>query len=167
DLYLSALNDQSYGVIDAASAALANTKDARSYDALVKLVNADSWRDHIRLAGLQGLANLGDKRAVDLGFKYTDKSYPANVQNGALGVLAASGKGDARIFPLLMNNFKTALENNNFQAIFGGLQSFVKLADPRGQEAFDLAKAKFKDQANFAGFINRIEAQFKDAIVQK
>ncbi|MEO8071798.1 MAG: M1 family aminopeptidase [Acidobacteriota bacterium] len=167
DLYLSALNDQSYGVIDAASAALVNTKDARSYDALVKLVNADSWRDHIRLAGLQGLANLGDKRSIDLGFKYTDKSYPANVQNGALGVLAASGKGDARIFPLLMNNFKTALENNNFQAIFGGLQSFVKLADPRGQEAFDLAKAKFKDQANFAGFINRIEAQFKDAIVQK
>ena len=167
DIYLTALNDQSYGVIDSASISLANTKDTRSFDALVKLVNADSWKDHIRLAGLQGLASLGDKRAVNLGFKYTDKSYPANVQNRALGVLAASGKGDERIFPLLMNNFKTALENNNFQAIFGGLQSFVKLADPRGQEAFDLAKAKFKDQANFAEFIGRIETQFKEAVGQK
>ena len=167
DIYLAALNDRSYGVIDAASVALANTKDARGYDALIKLVNADSWKDRLRLAGLQGLAVLGDKRAVDVGFKYADKPYPANVQNGALGVLAASGKGDARIFPLLMTNFKTALENNNFQAIFGGLQSFVRLADSRGQEAFDLAKAKFKDQANFAGFITRIEAQFKDAVNQK
>ena len=167
DIYLAALNDQSYGVIDSASVGLANTKDARSYDAFVKLVNIDSWNDRVRLAGLQGLAALGDKRAVDLGFKYTDKSYPANVQNGALGVLASSGKGDARIFPLLLNNFKISLQNNNFQAIFSGLQSFVKLADPRGQEAFDLAKAKFKDQANFAGFIDRIEAQFNDAVNQK
>ncbi len=163
DIYLAALNDQSYGVIDAASIALANTKDARSYNALVKLVNTDSWKDHVRLAGLQGLAVLGDKRAVDLGFKYADKSYPANVQNVALGMLAASGKGDARIYPLLMNNFKTALKNKDFQGIFGGLQNFIKLGDPRGQEAFDLAKAQFKDQQNFLAFVSRIEAEFKTA----
>jgi aminopeptidase N len=165
--FLAALNDQSYSVIDAASIALARTKDAKAYDALTKLVETNSWKDHIRIAGLQGLATLGDKRAVDLGFKYNDKLYSNGVRVNALNVLASSGKGDARVYPLLLENFKKALENNDFQSIFGGFQSFIRLADPRGQEAFDLAKTKFKDQQNFLGFIGQLEAQFKKAIEQK
>jgi aminopeptidase N len=167
DTYTAALNDRSYGVIDAATIALARTKDARTYDALVKLTETSSWKDHLRIAGLNGLAVLGDKRAVDVGFKYTDKSNSNQVRANALNVLAASGKGDARIYPLLLENFKKALANNDFQSIFGGFQSFIRLADPRGQEAFDMAKTKFKDQQNFLGFINGLEAQFKKAIEQK
>ena len=165
--FTAALNDQSYTVIDSAAIALARTGDKNAYDALVKLANTDSWRDHIRVAGLQGLATLGDKRALDVGFKYADKSNPSNVRTNALGILAASGKGDTRIYPLLLENFKQSLETNAFQGIFGGLQNFVKLADPRGQEAFDLAKDKFKENQNLLGFINQIEAQFKKAIEQK
>jgi len=167
DTFISALNDQSYGVIDAAAVALARTKDAKAYDALVKLTDTTSWKDRIRIAGLQGLAVLGDKKAVDLGFKYNDKSYSNQVRLNALNVLAASGKGDPRIYPLLIEQFKKALENNDFQGIFGGFQGFIRLADPRGQEAFDLAKAKFKDQQNFLGAINQLETQFKKAIEQK
>lgn len=166
-IYRTALNDQSYGVIDSAATALAQTGDKTAYDALIKLANSDSWKDRIRLAGLQGLAALGDKRALDLGFKYMDKSYSPSVRTNALGVLASSGKGDARIYPLLLENFKQSLEENAFQEIFGGLQSFVKLADPRGQEAFNMAKEKFKENQNLFAFISRIEAQFKKAIEQK
>jgi aminopeptidase N len=167
DIFLAALNERSYGVIDAAAVSLARTGDSRAYDALVKLTANDSWRDRVRLSGLQGLAILGDKRAVDLGFKYMDKTYPANVRATALNVLAASGKGDARIYPLLLEGFKKSLENNNFQGVFSALQGFVRLADPRGQEAFDMAKDKFKAQANILGFVNQLEAQFKKAIEQK
>lgn len=167
DLFFSALNDPSYGVIDAASIALARNKDERAYDALVKLTNTESWKDRIRSAGLQSLAILGDKRAVNLGFKYADKSYSPQIRSNALGVLAASGKGDARIYPLLLENFKQSLETNSFQGIFNGLQGFVRLADPRGQEAFDMAKEKFKDQKNILGFVNQLEGQFKKALEQK
>ncbi len=76
DIYATALNDQSYAVIDAAAVALANTKDNRAYDALNKLVNADSWKDRVRLAGLNGLSALGDKRALDAGFKIPPDSMP-------------------------------------------------------------------------------------------
>jgi aminopeptidase N len=164
DTFLAALNDRSYGVIDSASLALARTKDGRAFDALAKLVDTASWKDRIRIAGLNALANLGDKRALDLGFKYKDKSYPAAVQSGALGVLAAAGKGDERVYPLLLENFKKALENNDFNSIFNGFQAFIKLADPRGQEAFDLAKEKFKGNQNLLGFIGQLEGQFKAAI---
>jgi aminopeptidase N len=167
ETFIAALSDQSYAVIDSAALALARTKDARAFDALAKLTETASWKERIRIAGLNGLAILGDKRAIDIGFKYNDKSYPNNVRSSAMGVLAGSGKGDARIFPLLLENFKKALENNDFQSIFNGFQSFVRLGDPRGQEAFDLAKEKFKGNQGLLGAIKQAEDQFKAAIGQK
>ena len=161
------MNDRSYGVIDSASTALARTKDAKAFDALSKLLEMPSWKDRIRLAGLQSLAILGDKRALEIGFKYNDKAYSSDVRSTALGVLAAAGKVDARVYPLLMENFKKGLADNNFQVIFNGLRNFITLADSRGQEAFDLAKAKFKDRSNILGFVNQLEMQFKKAIEQK
>ncbi|HEY8560722.1 MAG TPA: M1 family aminopeptidase [Pyrinomonadaceae bacterium] len=165
--FAAALNDRSYAVVDAAAASLALTGDASAYGALVKLAETASWKDRVRLAGLNGLAALGDRRAVDLGFKYAAKTNPAAVRSAALNVLAGAGKGDARIFPLLMENFKNNLENNNFQGIFSGFQGFIKLADPRGQEAFDLAKEKFKAQSNLFGFVSQLEDQFKKAVGAK
>jgi aminopeptidase N len=167
ETFLAGLSDQSYGVIDAASVALGRTKDAKSFDALVKLVDTTSWKERVRIAGLQGLAALGDPRAVEIGFKYNDKTYSNQVRSNALNVLAASGKWDARVYPLLLENFKKALDNNDFQRIFSSFQGFISLADPRGQEAFDLAKEKFKDRGNFLGFVNQLETQFKKAIEKK
>lgn len=165
--YTAALSDQSYGVIDAAAVALARTNDAAAFNSLVRLTETASWKNRIMLAGLNGLAALGDKRGVDLGFKFNEKTYPANVRAAALNVLAASGKGDARIYPLLIESFKKSLANNDFQGIFSGFQGIVRLADPRGQEAFDLAKEKFKGQNNLLNFVNMLETQFKKAIEQK
>ncbi len=166
-IFIAALNDRSYGVIDSASFALARTKDARAFDALAKLAETSSWKDRIRIAGLNGLAILGDKKAIAIGFKFNDTAYSRRVRSSALGVLAASGKGDERIFPLLIENFKKALENSDFQSIFNGFQSFIRLADPRGQEAFDLAKEKFKGNQNLLGAVKQAEDQFKKAIGQK
>ncbi|MCA1624605.1 MAG: HEAT repeat domain-containing protein [Acidobacteria bacterium] len=165
DLYVSALNDRSYGVIDAASASLAMTKDARSYDQLVKLVGTPSWKDRIKIAGLSGLAVLEDKRSLEMGLKFAaDKMQSGNVRSTALIIVASSGKGDPRAFPLIFESYKKALENNQFQSIFNALASFIRLADPRGQEAFDLAKAKFKSQPQLLGYVAMFEAQFKKAI---
>jgi hypothetical protein len=67
----------------------------------------------------------------------------------------------------LIESFKKALENNDFQSIINGFQSLIRLGDPRGQEAFDLAKEKFKTQQGFLGFITQLEGQFKKAIEPK
>lgn len=165
--YLTALNDQSYSVVDAAATALGKTKDAQAFDALAKLAGTDSWRHRIRGAGLQGLAALGDQRGFDLAMKYTAATYPAGVRNTALSVIAATGKGDPRAFPLLMDAFKTALEANDFQSLTTGFRNFITVADPRGQEAFDLAKVKFKDNQGLLGFVTNMEKQFHEAIKPK
>ncbi len=167
DVYLSAVNDRSYTVIDNAAVALAKTKNAKAFDALVKLANTPSWKGRIATAGFRGLGALEDKRALDFSFKtVADKTQRLNARNAALGVIAATGKGDARAYPLIFNAFKQALDENNFQGIFSGAQSLVKIADPRGQEAFDLLKAKFKDQPQFMNFATFLESQFKQAVAK-
>ncbi|MEP7039628.1 MAG: HEAT repeat domain-containing protein, partial [Acidobacteriota bacterium] len=165
DLYLSAVNDRSYSVIDNAAEALGYTKNAKAYDALIKLANTPSWKGRIAAAGFKGIGALEDKRGLDLSFKtVADKTQPANVRTAALGVIASAGKGDNRAFPLIFESFKTSLDANDFNGIFGSLQSIVKIADPRGQQAFDLLKAKFKDNQRIMGFANFLETQFKAAL---
>jgi aminopeptidase N len=168
DLYLAALGDQSYGVMDAAAAALGKTKSPKAYDALIKLTNTPSWRSRIQIAGLGGLAELGDKRVFEIAYKTaTDKTLESHLRTSALAVVGATGKGDPRAYPLISEVFKKALAENDFQSLVDSLEAIVKLADPRGQEAFDALKAKFKNSANFLGFIAVQEAAFKKALKDK
>lgn len=167
ETFLAALSDQSYSVIGAAATALGSTKDKRAFDALAKLTGTDSWKDRIRASGLRGLAALGDKRGFDLALKYADMSFSPVVRNAALSVVAATGKEDPRAFGLIMDAFKIALDASDFQSLSTGFRNFTTLADPRGQEAFDLAKEKFKGQDGALNFVKQFEAQFKAAIEKK
>jgi aminopeptidase N len=168
NVYLGYLDDRSYGVIDVASVALARTKDSRAYDALSKLLTTQSWKGRIQIAGLNGLAELGDKRAFETGYEIaTDKTQPFNVRTAALRVVGAAGKGDPRAYPLIAEKFKAAVGARNFQAIIGGMNAIISLADPRGQESFDLVKDKFKGQQGALNFIAGFEARFKTAIAKQ
>ncbi|MBK6589418.1 MAG: M1 family metallopeptidase [Acidobacteria bacterium] len=165
DLALGMVNDRSYEVIDQSSLALGRIKDARAYDALAKLAATPSWKGRIQIAGFNALAELADKRGFDAGFKAaTDKTLPFNVRTAALGVVGATGKGDARAYPLIFEKFKTAYDAGNVQGIVNGIQAIVKLADPRGREAIDMLKVKFKDNPGAMQFVAAQEAALKAAI---
>ncbi len=165
ELFAAALSDRSYNVVDQASDALAQTKSPQAYERLVKLLDEQSWRDRVRIAGLNSLATLGDKRAFDTGLKYAgDTTQSRGVRSAALAIVAATGKGDARAYPLVFEGFKKSLDANDFQSIFTGITSIIRLADPRGQEAFDLMKAKFGKNQQIMGFVTQLETQFQTAI---
>jgi aminopeptidase N len=167
DVYFSSLKDPSYSVIDQASVALAQTKNPKAYDALVTLVKTPSWKYRIQSAGLRALGELGDKRAFDIGYQTaTDKSLPENLRTAALVLVASGGKGDARAYPLIFQEFKKSYDANNIQGIINGLTAIVRIADPRGQEAFDLLKQKFKDNPGAMQFISGQETLFKAAIAK-
>jgi HEAT repeat protein len=165
DRYLDELNDPSYAVIDEAAVALARTGDKRAFDALVKLTNTPSWKGRIQNAGLNALAELGDSRGFEVSYKIaTDRSLPMNVRNRALTVVAATGKGDPRAFPLIFDKFKAAYATGGINALYGATLAIIKLADPRGQEAFDMLKQRYKDQGNILALVDRLETQFQAAI---
>lgn len=160
--YLAALNDRSYGVIDQAAPALGATKDAKAYDALLKLVNAKSWHDRLLVAGLRGLEALGDKRGFDAAIAIAnDNSRSSVVRATAATTAAATANGDPRAFDLLLTQFKAALAANDIQGLVTAAQGAIKLGDPRGQQIFDALKEKFKDNAQAMPVITQWEAAFK------
>ena len=89
DIFMANLNDPSYEVIDQASLALARVKDPRAFDALVKLTATPSWKGRIQMAGLNALAELGDARAFETGYKMaTDKELSIPIRTAAVVVVA-------------------------------------------------------------------------------
>jgi len=180
ELYTALLNDRSYSVIDAAAVALGraklpqtaatgktkkNTKSKAptAFDALVKLTKTDSWRGKIKMSGLSGLAELGDSRAFDIAMAFiNDKSQDLETRNAALEVIGATGKGNPKAFPIIFEAFKKSLQNKEFNGLITSIQAIIKLADPRGQEAFDMLKAEFKDNTQVLGYVTFLEMMFKE-----
>ena len=140
--FQQSLGDESYAVIRAAAEALGQTKNAAGYDSLIKLLDTSSWRDNIRLAGLNGLAALGDKRSLDIALKYSAGGNSAQIRAAAITVLAAVGKNDPRVFPLISEALLKSASPFN-AALFGASgRALVELGDQRGVEVFDQAGQK-------------------------
>ena len=58
------------------------------------------------------------------------------------------------------------MEENDLNVIFNVLL-ITTLADPRGQEVFELLKAKFKTDDNTMLAVNQYETQFNDVIKER
>ena len=166
-VYEQLLNDQSYAVIRAAATALGQTKSPTAYDSLIKLIDAPSWRDTIRASGLNGLAALGDKRALDLGLKFYGPGNPTAVRAAALSVLGAAGKDDPRVFPILSAALTDALEKRNFGLFSGAAEAMVSLGDERGLTLFQELSRKTGISplmnAAISGFETRLRAKLAPA----
>jgi HEAT repeat protein len=137
--FQTSLGDESYGVIRAAAEALGQTKNPVGYDALVKLLDTSSWRDTIRVAGLNGLAVLSDNRSLDAALKYSASGNSGQIRAAAITILAAVGKDDPRTFPIVSEALLKSVSPFN-AALFGASgRALVELGDQRGVEVFEQA----------------------------
>jgi aminopeptidase N len=141
-VYLPLLNDQSYATIRAAALALGETKNAAAYDALVRLLDMPSWHDQVRASALTGLANLGDKRAFEVGSRYAATGNQPQVRASAIALLGSIGKDDPRAFQLVSDALSYGASTANFQLSNAAGEALVKLGDPRGVEAIEQAIKK-------------------------
>jgi aminopeptidase N len=130
-VFMEHLNDPSYAAVRAAATGLGNSKAPGAFDAFVKLMDAPSWRDTIKSAALSGLASLGDKRALDLGFRYAAKGNQTSVRSSALAILGAVGKDDPRTFPFVSEIFSRAIETGTFQLTVPAARALASIGDPR------------------------------------
>lgn len=153
DIYLQLIQDRSYQVIRAAATALGQTKSAAAYDALVKLIDQSSWRDTIRASALNGLAELGDKRALELGFKYAVAPNRYGVRATALALLGSTGKDDPRTLPTITAAVNEGLANQNFQITNAAGNALVQLGDPRGVAVLEEAQKKAGPGSQFGGLL--------------
>ncbi len=108
----------------------------------MKLLDTSSWRDNLHVAGLNGLAALGDSRSLDIALKYSASGNSGQVQAAAITVLAAVGKNDPRVFPLISEALLKSVSPFN-AALFGASgRALVELGDPRGVEVLEQANQK-------------------------
>lgn len=160
-VYQPFLNDQSYATISAAANALGETKSPDAYDALVKLIDAPSWHDQIRAYGLSGLARLEDKRALELGIRYSSGGQP-QVRAAALRLLGTVGKGDEHAFQIISQALLGAATRQNFTIAAAAADSLVKLGDPRGVEIFEQS-VKNASTPQFQGFLKQFQQRLRQA----
>jgi aminopeptidase N len=161
NIYAPLLNDQSYGVIRAAANALGHAKTPNAYEALIKLLDVPSWRDNIKASGLSGLAALGDRRALDLGLRYSAKGNPPQVRGPALRLLGAVGKDDPRVFTLLSETLTQSFEKGDFNLTGASAEGLVALGDERGIAVFDELLKKAGDAPQIRGFITRFQQRLR------
>ncbi|HEY0385366.1 MAG TPA: M1 family aminopeptidase, partial [Pyrinomonadaceae bacterium] len=165
DVYLQALKDQSYGVIRAASTALGQTKSAQAYDALIKLFEVPSWHDSIRVSAMTGLAALGDPRSLEMGLRYATKGNPSPLRSGAVTLLGAVGKDDARSFQLIGDAFAQALKSGDFNLGNASAEALVSLGDQRGLALFEQAR-KESNNPQIQFFIMQFEQRLRQSAPQ-
>lgn len=174
DLYINALNDESFRVINAAAVALGKTKSPKAFDILVKLKDKPSMKSQSLLCALAGLRALGDSRGFDVAFaalsdanllRWRLSSIPPgwDFRDSAAATIKSLGKSE-KAYPLIFERFKKSMSENDLNGIFSNVLLIITLADARGQEAFEMLKTKFKDDAGAMTAIDNYEAQFKEAI---
>ena len=161
DTYMQLINDPSYGVIRAAAWGLGQTKSAAAYDALVKLTEQKSWRDTVRASGLSGLTALGDKRAMELGFKGAVAPNYSGVRAAALTLLANTGKDDPRTLPILAATLNESIERTNFGLFQSAANALVTLGDQRGVAIFDEALKKAGPSSQFTQTLKNLQQRLK------
>jgi aminopeptidase N len=164
-VYLQALNDQSYAVIGEAARALGQTKSTEAYAALVKLMDSESWHDTIKVSGLAGLAALGDKRALELGFKFVAAGNQPAVRAAALSLLAAVGKDDPRTLPLVSDTLKRALAKGSFTQVRAAIETLLVLRDARAVDFLDGLGKGQTGSAQLRAFIMQAAQRLRAALV--
>ncbi|MDX2032328.1 MAG: M1 family aminopeptidase [Blastocatellia bacterium] len=173
-LYLEAMKERSHPVINGAANALGKSGAPGAFEALTKLMTVPSWKGENRISGMNGLKELGDPRGAaialealaDLHSPHWTLATPIwDYRLTAAQTIAALGKSDAA-FPMIFARFKTSLDENDLNDIFSNLLLLTTLADPRGLEAFDLLKAKFKTDATMMQTIGNLEAPFRKTIAK-
>ncbi len=175
DFYIHAMSDKSDRVVNSAAIALGRSKSPKAFDALAKLVRRPSWKNQSLMSSLSGLQQLGDPRGFDIAYKaLSDLNEPRwNLPQAITGIwdyrifatqtIAKLGRG-ADAYPLILERFKKSLEDDDLNVIFNNVLLIETLSDPKGQEIFELLRAKFKGNENIIIVVNQYEAKFKEAV---
>lgn len=174
DLYVSCLADTSDRVVNAAAVALGKTKSLQAFEALVKLKDRPSWKNQSLMHCLAGLAQLGDARAEAIALAaLADNQSPRWFLGNAWDypfvaaqTLATLGKTE-KAYPILLERFKLAMQENNRDDIFHQVLLIVTLGNPQGLEIFALLKGRYQYDENAMSAIKVFEEQLKADLAKK
>lgn len=171
-IYLSALQDSSDRVINAAATALGKTKNPHAFDALLRLISKPSWKNQSLISALNGMKEMGDKRAIDTAIHYMTDSRSAHWtlatpvwDHRLAATITVSALGAAETaYPALLKQFKQALPDDDINDIFYCTQQVITLGIKAGLEIFPILREKYKNEEPVLNVIASYEQQLKDIL---
>lgn len=95
------LEDESYFVQAEAAISLGKTKQREAYEHLLKGLQIGSYAEVVRAGVLQGLAELGDERALEVAKEWCAYGRPHQVRVAAIKCIAKLGRGKEWAFELM------------------------------------------------------------------
>jgi hypothetical protein len=110
---------------------------------------------------LNGLATLGDKRAIDVGLPYAAKGNPAPVRGSALRLLGSVGKDDPRAFTVLSETIGQAFDKDDLGIVNAAGDALVNLADSRALAVFDELLKKPDNNPNLRTSVTRFQERLR------
>jgi aminopeptidase N len=113
-----AANDKAFHVRAAALRSLGQIKAANAFDVLTLAVKSDSPDDMLREAGLEGLGNLGDDRAVPLLLEWAGPGKPLESRGAAISAVASLDKKNKEITQALISYLKEPYFDVKLTALF-------------------------------------------------
>ena len=111
---------------------MGKTKQPTAYDALLKLLAAPSWREKLQAAALSGLAETGDKRALELGLRYAGPEHSSDVRRAAVRLLGTVGRNDPRSLPVLLQTLRQCVATSDIALGMMTAQAIYELDDEQG-----------------------------------
>ncbi len=117
--------DASYFVEAEAALAIGKTRSKKAYSLLTKALEKKSFNEVVRSGAMQGLAELGDDRAIPVLLEWTEYGKPAYAREAAISALGKLGQGNRKVRSRLMD----LLDDKNFYARLSAIGALVELHD--------------------------------------
>ena len=95
--------DESYFVEAESARSLGKTKQKIGFDTLIEALSRTSFNEVTQVAAVEGLAELGDERALQYIVDRTSKKYNNNVRRAATSALGKLGTDKQEVRELLLN----------------------------------------------------------------
>lgn len=172
-LYKKYLSDKSDRVINAAAIALGKTKDKTVFPILNELRFKSSWKNQSLISALNGMKELGNKRAIPIALEAL-KDTPAmprwtlatstwDFRIAAAETLVALNAGSEG-FDIVYKRYLQSIADNDISDIFNNVLLMATIGDKRGKPIFDQLKLKFKDHTAALTAIAQYEDQFNQQV---
>jgi len=122
---------------------------------------------------MSGLKELGDQRGYRIALEaLSELKLPRwrlptppvwDYRIIAAQLIAQLGKSD-EVYPMIFENLNQSINQNEISDIFNNILLIIELKVPKGQEAFEILKEKYKNNSRIYNAVINHETTFKNAL---
>jgi len=118
--------EDKYMPVSKALDSIGQIRHDKSYDLLLSAKNKKSWSEAIRRGMLTGLANLNDKRGLDIAYEFSKLGYDQRLRAIAIYAIGKIGEHDKNVLPILYK----ALKDEYYQVRSSAVNAIKNVGEP-------------------------------------